>query len=97
MRIAFPPSLRIGAGLLFAALLSIVGYQVFLRTSSAPEVLLKRADDLSSLNSWIAAEPIYPRPNPNSSGGNLSKALYARVQPGSVAQRTFHDNPQQNC
>jgi hypothetical protein len=45
MRIAISPSLRIGAGLLLAALLSIVGYQVFLHTSSAPEVLPKRADD----------------------------------------------------
>ena len=48
MRIAFSPSLRIGAGLLLAALLSIVGYQVFRRwISHGPEALLERADDLS--------------------------------------------------
>ena len=71
MRIVFSPSLRIGAGLLLAALLSRVGYQVFLRKSYAPEALLKRADDLSWLNSWIAAEPIYRRPSPNSSGEGI--------------------------
>jgi CHAT domain-containing protein len=80
MRIVFSPSLRIGAGLLLAALLSIVGYQVFLHTSSAPEVLLKRADDLSWLNSWIAAEPIYRQAESEFiQRGNRSKALYARV------------------
>jgi CHAT domain-containing protein len=80
MRIVFSPSFRIAAGLLCAALLSIVGYQVFLRTSSAPEVLLKRADDLSWLNSWIAAEPIYRQAESEFiQRGNRSKALYARV------------------
>jgi len=59
MRFALPPSLRIASGLLLAALLSIVGYQVFLRISHSPEALLKRADDLSWLNSWIAAAPLY--------------------------------------
>lgn len=80
MRIAVSPSLRIGAGSLLAALLSIVGYQVFLHTSSAPEVLLKRADDLSWLNSWIAAEPLYRQAESEFiQKGNRSKALYARV------------------
>lgn len=80
MRIVVSPSLRIGAGLLLAALLSIVGYQVFLHTSSPPEVLLKRADDLSWLNSWIAAEPIYRQAESEFiQQGNRSKALYARV------------------
>src|SRR5215469_15376570 len=80
MRIAFSPSLRIGAGLLLAALLSIVGYQVFLHTSSAPEVLLKRADHLSWLNSWIAAEPLYRQAEVEFlRRRDLSKALYARV------------------
>jgi CHAT domain-containing protein len=80
MRTAFSPSLRIGAGLLLAALLSIVGYQVFLRTSSAPKVLLKRADDLSWLNSWIAADPFYRQAETEFlRRRDLSKALYARV------------------
>lgn len=80
MRIALPPSLRIATGLLLAALLSIVGYQVFLRTSSAPEALLKQADDLSWLNSWIAAEPLYRRAElAFLLKHDLSKALYARV------------------
>src|SRR6266568_1618773 len=80
MRIAFSPSLRVAAGLLLCALLSIVGYQVFLHTSSAPEALLKRADDLSWLNSWIAAEPLYHRAELEFlQKHNLSKALYARV------------------
>ena len=80
MRKAIFPLLRIAAGLLIAALLSIVGYQVFLRTLSAPEVLLKRADDLSWLNSWIAAEPIYRQAEADFlQRGDLSKALYARV------------------
>ena len=80
MRIAFSPSLRIGAGLVLVALLSIVGYQVFLRTSSAPEALLKQADDLSWLNSWIAAEPLYHQAELEFlQKHDLSKALYARV------------------
>jgi CHAT domain-containing protein len=80
MREVISPLFRIAAGLLIAALLSIVGYQVYLRTSSAPEVLLKRADDLSWLNSWIAAEPIYRQAEAEFlRSGDLSRALYARV------------------
>ena len=53
MRIASSPNLRIAAGLLFAALLSIVGYRVFRRwISHGLEVLLGRADDLSWLVNW---------------------------------------------
>lgn len=74
------PSIRIAASLSLATLLSIVGYQVFLRTSSAPEVLLKQADDLSWLNSWIAAEPIYRQAESEFiHTGKRSRALYARV------------------
>jgi TRAP-type C4-dicarboxylate transport system permease small subunit len=54
MRIASSPTLRIATGLFLAALLSIVGYQVFRRwIFHGPEALLERADDLSWLNSWI--------------------------------------------
>jgi hypothetical protein len=45
MRIASSPKRRIAAGLLIAALLSIVGYKVFRRwVSHGPEALLERAD-----------------------------------------------------
>jgi CHAT domain-containing protein len=81
MRIASSPTLRIAAGLLLAALLSIVGYQVFRRwISHGPEALLERADDLSWLNSWIQAEPLYRQAEQEfSQRHQLSKALYARV------------------
>jgi CHAT domain-containing protein len=80
MRTALPPSLRIASGLLLAALLSFVGYQVFLRTSHSPEALLKRADDLSWLNSWIAAAPLYRQAELGfTQKGDSAKALYARV------------------
>jgi hypothetical protein len=60
MRIASSPTLRIAAGLLLAALLSIVGYKVFRRLiSHGPEALLERGDEMSWLNSWIQAEPFY--------------------------------------
>lgn len=81
MRIASSPPLRIAAGLLLAALLSVVGYQVVRRLSShGPEALLKRADDLSWLNSWIQAEPLYRQAEQKFiERHQLSKALYARV------------------
>jgi CHAT domain-containing protein len=80
MRFALPPSLRIASGLLLAALLSIVGYQVFLSMSHSPEALLKRADDLSWLNSWIAAAPLYRQAELKFiKRGNISRALYAHV------------------
>ncbi len=51
---------RIAAGLLLAVLLSVVGYQdVRQLNSHGPEGLLQRADDMSWLNSWIEAEPLY--------------------------------------
>lgn len=80
MRVALPQSLRIASGLLLAALLSIVGYQVFLRISHSPEALLKRADDLSWLNSWIAAAPLYHQAELEFiKKGDPSRALYAHV------------------
>ena len=81
MRIASSPTLRIAAGLLLAALLSIVGYQVFRRwIAHGPEALLERADDLSWLNSWIQAEPLYRQAEEEFTRRHqLSKALYARV------------------
>ena len=80
MRIA-SPTFRIATGLLLAALLSVVGYQVFRRKDSdAPEALLKRADEMSWLNSWIAAEPLYRRAELEFTRRHqLSGALYARV------------------
>ena len=81
MRIAFSPTLRIATGLLLAALLSIVGYKVFRRwISQGPEALLMRADDLSWLNSWIQAEPLYRRAEKEfTERHQISKALYAKV------------------
>jgi CHAT domain-containing protein len=81
MRIVSSPTLRIATGLLLAVLLSVVGYQVVRRLNShGPEALLKRADDLSWLNSWIAAEPLYRQAELEfTQRHQLSKALYARV------------------
>ena len=81
MRIPSSPTIRIAVGLLLAALLSLVGYQVFRRRSSqAPEALLKRADDLSWLNAWVQAEPLYRQAELKfRAEGNLPRALYARV------------------
>jgi len=81
MRIVVSPNLRIAAGLLLAVLLSVVGYQVFRRLNShGPEALLKRADEMSWLNSWIAAEPLYRKAELQfAQRHQLSKALYARV------------------
>jgi hypothetical protein len=59
MRVASSPTLRIAAGLLLAALLSIVGYKVFRRSiSHGPEALPERADDPSWLASLIYAQPM---------------------------------------
>jgi len=81
VRIPSSPTIRIAVGLLLAALLSLVGYQVFRRRSSqAPEALLKRADDLSWLNAWVQAEPLYRQAELKfRAEGNLPRALYARV------------------
>ena len=80
MRIA-SPTFRIAAGLLLAVLLSVVGYQVFRQSSFyAPEALLKQADEMSWLNSWIEAEPLYRQAEQEfTQRHQLSKALYARV------------------
>ncbi len=81
MRIASSPTLRIAAGLFLAALLSIVGYKVFRRLiSHGPEALLERADEMSWLNSWINAEPLYHQAELQFIERHQpSKALYARV------------------
>ena len=81
MRIASSPTLRIATGLLLAVLLSVVGYQVVRRLNShRPEALLKRADEMSWLNSWIAAEPLYRKAEIEFEQRHQpSKALYARV------------------
>jgi tetratricopeptide (TPR) repeat protein len=80
MRIA-PPTLRIASGLLLAVLLSVVGYQVFRRSSFyAPEALLQRADDMSWLNNWVDAEPLYWQAEQEFTKRHKpSRALYARV------------------
>jgi tetratricopeptide (TPR) repeat protein len=81
MRIASSPTLRIAAGLLSTVLLSVTGYKVFWWCNShAPEALLKRADEMSWLNSWIEAEPLYRQAEQEfTQRHQLSKALYARV------------------
>ncbi|MGC1421525.1 MAG: hypothetical protein WA354_19990 [Terracidiphilus sp.] len=81
MRIASSPALRIAAGLLLAALLSIVGYHVFRRwVSHGLEALLERADEMSWLNSWINAEPLYHQAELQFiKRHQSSKALCARV------------------
>src|ERR1700692_1886170 len=80
MRIA-SPTFRIATGLLLAVLLSAVGYQVFRQSSYyAPEARLKQADEMSLLNSWIEAEPLYRQAEQEfTQRHQLSKALYARV------------------
>jgi CHAT domain-containing protein/transcriptional regulator of met regulon len=81
MRIAFSSTFRIAAGLLLAVLLSCVGYQVLRRRNSgAPEALLTQADEMSWLNNWITAEPLYRQAERQfNQKGQHSKALYARV------------------
>lgn len=81
MRIASSPAVRVTAGLLVAAALGGVGYRiVHRRDPDSPELLLKRADEMSWLNSWIAAAPIYRQAELQFlHEHNLSEALYARV------------------
>src|ERR1035437_847971 len=81
MRIAFLPSFRIAAGLLLVVLLGVVGCQVLRwRNPVSPEALLARADEMSWLNSWIAAEPLYRQAELQFTlRHQFSKALYARV------------------
>ena len=82
MRIAVPPSLRIVAGLLLAALLSIVGYQVFRRrrfsSSRGAAEASRRSLVAQCLGSGRTA--ITARPNSNfAQKANLPRALYAQV------------------
>jgi len=81
MRIAFLPPLRIAAGLPLVVLLGVVGCQVLRwRNPVSPEAILARADEMSWLNSWIAAEPLYRQAELQFiQRHQLSKALYARV------------------
>ncbi len=81
MRIAFLPSFRIAAGLLLVVLLGVVGCQVLRwRNPVSPEALLARADEMSWLNSWIGAEPLYGQAELQfTQRYEFSRALYARV------------------
>ena len=81
MRIASSPAVRVTAGLLVAAALGGVGYRIVRRRNpDSPEALLKRADKMSWLNSWIAAAPIYRQAELQFlQEHNLSKALYTRA------------------
>jgi CHAT domain-containing protein len=81
MRIAVSLTFRVAAGLLLALFLSVAGYYVLhWRNPDAPEALLKRADEMSWLNNWIAAAPLYRQAELQfAQKGQLSKALYARV------------------
>jgi hypothetical protein len=83
MRIASSPTRRIAAGFLLAALLSIVGYQVFRRwVPHGPQALLERADDLSRLNNLIGSDPLYRQANNQFIQGlQFSRGLIARVSP----------------
>ncbi len=56
MRIVSSPAVRVTAGLLVAAALGGVGYRIVHRGNpDSPELLLKRADEMSWLKSWIHA------------------------------------------
>src|ERR1035437_1090660 len=81
MRIAVPPTLRIVTGLLLAVLLGVVECQVLRgRNPGSPEALIERADEMSWLNSWIGAEPLYRQAELQfTQRHQLSKALYAGV------------------
>src|SRR5450755_867813 len=73
--------LRIAAGLLLVVFLGVVGYHVLRwRNPGTPEALLQRADEMSWLNSWIAAEPLYRQAEVLFIQEHKpSRALYARV------------------
>jgi hypothetical protein len=93
VRIATSPTLRIAAGLLLAVLLSVVGYRVVRRLNShGPEALLKRAEDLSRLNSRINAEPPYGQTELQfNQNHQLSKSLYIRA--GQLPVHADSSNP----
>jgi hypothetical protein len=81
MRIAFSPKRRIAAGLLLAALLSIVGYRVFRRwVSHGPEALLERADEMSWLVRTLRLKPAYSRTEQKlAPASNASSAIAASM------------------
>jgi CHAT domain-containing protein len=81
MRIAFLPPFRIAAGSLLVVLLGVVGCQVLRwRNPVSPEAILARADEMSWLNGWIAAEPLYRQAELQFAQRHQpSRALYARV------------------
>ena len=81
MRVAFLPPFRIAAGLLLVVLLGVVGFQVLRwRNPVSPEAILARADQMSWLNGWIAAEPLYRQAELQFAQRHQpSKTLYARV------------------
>ena len=81
MRIAFLSCFRITAGLLLVVLLGVVGCQVLRwKNPGSPEALIERADEMSWLNSWIGAEPLYRQAELQfTQRHQLSKAIYARV------------------
>ena len=70
----------------------------FLHPSSAPEGILKRADDLRWPNSWIAAEPLNPpRRNGISPQARPVQRPLCAGEPDSGAPQIFDPNPQPNC
>ena len=74
MRIASSPTLRIAAGLLLAALLSIVGYKVFRRLiSHGPEALLERADGFVRLTFDLTRPSVPFREQRFQSGSRLMR------------------------
>jgi hypothetical protein len=78
MRAAVPPSLRIASGLLLVVLLSVVGCHVLRwRNPASPEALLKRADEMSWLDS--CRSPYRQAEIQFTQRRQFSKALYARV------------------
>jgi tetratricopeptide (TPR) repeat protein len=81
MRDAVSSPFRIASGLLLVVLLSVFGCHVLRwRNPASPEALLERADEMSWLNSWIGAEPLYRQAELKfTQTHQLSKALYARV------------------
>jgi hypothetical protein len=91
MRDSVSSSYRIAAGSLLAVLLSVVGCHVLRwRNPASPEALLERADEMSWLNSWIAAESLYRQAEIQFSERHQpSKALYARVSEVGLHERTI--------
>jgi tetratricopeptide (TPR) repeat protein len=74
-------SLRIGIGLSLVVVIAAAGYHfLHSKNSDSPVALLARADEMSWLNSWIAAAPLYHHAEASFiERHDLSKALYARV------------------